>query len=387
MGLPFNGLAALAQRAIDPYITSNFYARSTLLAVLLGQTMMDSAGLGHISRPGAAKVLAGSKPGEAEQTKMRNMLSYSFGIQAFKTNNTVVQAAYSNMPTLANPTTASGSQVRSEANIPWTGCFSTPMEFQNTDLDMAIENGRGNDEMIGINTARVIEDGTEVFRQDHFEQMASQVWSGLPSNWNVPFLDALPGILNVCDNTKTYAQVTDRANLTTGSSMISHTIVASTGSGSSGTVAAIPTDIVTLIDDAELVQGVATTGSGTGVDLALTTPALYKRFKDQVSARGALVTVSNLPQMAKIGYNRPCLQYQNTYITYDTYCPASTVAMLSLASWRFITHPKYSFTVMPLVDIRGLARGAPNVTQGFINTWPILACRDPSKQVIYNTVL
>ena len=375
MTIAYNGVTALAQSYVDDYLGTNFYSIATLPAVLAGISKMNGLNIqmkGKINRPSGQIALSGAKMDAVEKGELKNMLTYRFGVQRFATNNTVVAAAYDNMPTSGNDPTLVHSQVRSNAEIPWTGMIRTPCTLNNFDLEMAEEGDVGN---TGIPVGRVVADGMDVCRQDHFNRMFPMFWTGNPSNWNVLPMDSFSGIIPVC-GTANYA----RSTRPTGTSLVSHTITAANGSGSdNGT--AIPNDIVSAINAVNF-GGANIKITGEGVDLGLTDGSSYTTYQQQIMARGAVQVVSSMPALAAIGFTRECLKYNECYVTYDSYCPTKYIGFLTLKHWRFITHPKFNFTMSQMVNLKLQATNAPDQTQGFLETRAILACRDPSKQAI-----
>ena len=371
MGFVTARFSAVAQNYITKGIATNFYQRAPFLAHLAGKTFADTKTELKIGRPGAGEIFAGTRVPPAKRANMRNMNAYMQRIQSFAINNSKEMGAYDTMPTVANATTAAHSQIGATAEFRWCEVVE-PILLWNNDLKRAIQGASADG--FGIATAQVIQEGTDVAMQNQFSKMANYLWNGNPASqdtdpWNQPL-----GLVQAISSTNVYGRV-DRTTLASTSAWNGNLVTSG-----------IPGDIVTILDDANYgtISGIpGLLNYGTGVDLVLTTPTLYVKYKNQLMSRGAVILQNGPPETFAIGAKREALQYGNAYIISDPNCPSGNVACLTSGLWKIIFHPMENFTVTPFIDLSGYTEGAKDAQQAFIRTMFMVVCENPSQQVLY----
>lgn len=387
------GLTTLSQARLTSTIASQGYAKSALLYMLAGANKSAASPL-EIGRPNEGAILSGADIGSAEKLSLRNMTSYDPRIQGFKTSNTVVSGARSNMPAVANPTTASqGQAVQYAAKFNWMAYMQTPLELWKIDTDMALSSG-GGDEGRGLAVGKLVEDATRVGTEEHLDQIASRMLYGTPTNQAVLPNDDLQGVILAGTANNTYGNV-DRSALSADDPWQGVSIST-----------AKPLDIYQLNLDANVTQKMGVFGGG--INCWLCGGDYYKVFKQQVLARskdaGIVGGGAGLPTMAKYGVEREVLRVDNAYLMHEPFldqcygtqagtntplytAQPNTLIGLNLKLWKMIFHPSYNMKIGTWKDISDTAVSNPNALINFIQTMAILSCDRPRLGVITYTNL
>lgn len=375
MAFALEGFQTRVQNHISKQISSSFYQKSTFLAVLaaqtLNQTKRDTLSIG---RPDGGEILSGGEVSSVERKSLGDVKAYVPRIQGFKTNNT---AARSGTGRVALPTTASGSTnshgqaTQFGAEFHWTH-IDTPIQIWHEDKYQAARAGTKEGQAIAM--AQVLDEAERVARQDHLDWLAQNVWTGSPTTQSDHLWDAPAGIVDALSTTNTYGR-TDRSTLSSDSSWKSQLVSTATAA-----------DITKIIETANLDYGIATKGNG--INLVLTTPALYKQFKNQIlsSSGGGVVMQNGLPDMAKMGVRKEILQKDNVLITYDPFCPASTVCCFDTTVWKFMLHPLFNFKVTEFVDNTKTGQGQDAYDYAYIQTRFMLTCDSPFFNIRFSSV-
>jgi hypothetical protein len=371
---PVSGFNTVAQNFISRGVASNFYSKSTFLAVLGALTLGKNKkkDMLSIGRPDGGEILTNGMVSEIQRKKLGTVNAYLPRVQGFSTSNTAARTGSGRvtLPDVANKTTASHGQANQfAAQFKWTH-VDTPILIWHEDKIRAGQ--EGTKEGAAIAMGQVIDESTEIASQDQIDWLATKVWTGggaiTQTNdlWDEPL-----GIVEATKTNNTYANV-DRT--VTGNSVWQSQV--------DSTFTAV--DAKRLVDDANLTKGLRVKGQG--ADLILTTTALYQQFKQQVLAGGGVILQNGLPEMAKLGVKKEMLQIDNVLITYDPNCPANSAVVFDTSVWKFMVHPQFNFRVTPFVDntTTGIAKDAYDYA--YIQTRFMLTCDNPFLNVRYSAL-
>src|SRR5262249_40595719 len=130
--------ASFLNKRISKTITTQNYARSALLWLLLGVTGTASGDM-EIGRPNEGLYLSGASVSEIERESVRGTWEFTQRVQGFKTSNTQVTGVMGTMPTVQNPTTSS-QDVALQNAAAWRWCMNidTPILIWNSTLSLAM---------------------------------------------------------------------------------------------------------------------------------------------------------------------------------------------------------------------------------------------------------
>jgi hypothetical protein len=136
-------------------------------------------------------------------------------------------------------------------------------------------------------------------------------------------------------------------------------------------------------DDANLIQGIADTGNG--VDVFITTNALYNKLKKQAAAEAINVqTLTDAPLHQKLGQLKDGFYHNGVLYLYDPAVPSGTAFGLTLEDWEYYVHPSHNYTLSnfknPLPDGE---QGVPDRITFNITTQHMLCCKKPWNQIKY----
>ena len=377
MAFALEGFQTRVQNYISKGVASSFYSKSTFLAILAAQTLNNNKkDILSIGRPDGGEILSG---GEVSTVERKNIASaygkaYIPRIQGFKTNNTAARSGTGRvtLPSVASSSTNShGQATQFGAEFHWTH-YDTPIKIWHEDKTQAAQ--AGSKEGAAIAMAQVLDEASRVAKQDMLDKLAQDVWTGTPTTQSDHLWDQPAGIVDALSITNTYGR-TDRSTLASDSAWKSQLYSS-----------AYPADITKIIEYANLDAGIAIKGNG--VNLVLTTAALYKQFKNQIlsSSGGGVVMQNGLPDMAKMGVRKEILQKDNVLITYDPFCPASTVCCFDTTAWRFMIHPEYNFKVKPFIDLTETGEGKDAADYSYISLRFMLTCDSPFHNIRFSSV-
>lgn len=377
-------------------IAPQVYARSAL-GYLLFNEHLNKGGNGDdlvIGRPGEMKFLSGSDLNEAQKMTLRGSGWYTPLIQGYRTYNTIMTGARSNLPSMQNPTVLSSGQVgQFAAKFPWCGYLTTPLQFWEWDMDLANESMEGySDVQAGLAMQGILDNGMRTAFQEHLDQLYSRVLYGAPSDGSQLPNDDVPGVFTSLLSTNTYGNI-NRTNLPTDNPWVGKTIAT-----------AKPLDIDALVMDANITQGLSVYGAG--VNAILCGGNYYQIFRQQVLQRtkgaGGSVMEGGLPKMGALGVEREVLRVNNAYVMYEPfldtcygkdtsgnalYTAAPTkVLMLNLKLFKLIMHPKYNMKITPPQDISNTAIANPRARIGRIDSMLIMSNDQPNAHACYTNL-
>jgi hypothetical protein len=368
MAYPVQKYQTYSQNYISRGIASNFYSRCTWLSLLgamsLGNQKKDEL---EIGRPDSGEILSGANISPIERKNLGTINRYLARVQTFETSNTKWMGERDTLPTVANPTTASHGQANQAAmSFAWADVV-TPILIWHEDMIRADD--KASKEGVALARAQVIEEATEVAYQEHVNALNTGLWTGNPADQVADLWSAPLGLVQAFSASNVYGGV-NRAVDTAVQAQVDATITS--------------TNIRTILDNAQVTRGLR--DKSNGIDLMLTTPALYLQFKAQITAASGTVMHSGLPAMAKMGVKKEVLMIDDVAIAYDLSVPANHVMCFNTKTWKVMFHPKRNLTVTPFVDLSKTGEGAKDADQAYIRTRLMQTCDDPSKNVVYTLI-
>lgn len=372
MGFKVSGFSAISQNYISPYVASNFYLKAPFLAALgmmtLGNNKKTSLNIG---RPDSGEILSGTRLSAVRKKSLQGRNSYIPRAQGFKTNNTKVMTTRDTMPTVSSATTLShGQATQFGSQFNWVSA-KTPILIWHEDKFRAGQENTRDGQAIAM--GQLIDEATQVGYQDLMDWLADAVWNGNPADQTADLWSAPLGIIQALSATNVYGG-TDRAdaNNAVWRSQVDSTLKA--------------VDISKIVNDANLTKKIRVQGNG--INLVLTTTALYAQFKQQIlsSGSGGRLLDKGLPKMADMGMTGEVLQLDNVYVMYDPTCPANNVACFDLTPWMLNVHPAMNFKVDEFTALSKYAEGAKDADQAQCHLRFILSDDNPFLACLYTAI-
>ncbi len=312
-----SGFQAYADRRIRRNLESSLYERLPLLSVIGALAGTD----GKLGRPGTS-ALIGGMPSEAKRKSTDGSDEIHIRYQRAEV------AGGKNMPergTSASTGDDSQDQQVRSALFKWTRS-QQPIKVWNNTLLLA-----------GSNVYKIrdaIEEATQMAMETLLKRLNLNIWTASPSDTSLSIWDNQDGLTTLAHPTNTYGTV-DR-----------NTANGTAWAGKRSTTAASVT--LKLIDDANLIQGIANTSNG--VDLALTTNLLYSKLKAEALAKGATIVIPKMGDRAQVGFMREAINYNGVIITFDPDCPTSHMFCTTTRNLTFEVHPAANFKIDKFVD-------------------------------------
>jgi hypothetical protein len=224
----------------------------------------------------------------------------------------------------------------------------------------------------GKAVANVLENAADFALAKHIDVWAQAFWTGAPASQTSDPWSTVAGVTEALGSiTNTYGNV-DRgvaANAQWVPQLVTDARAA---------------NLANLVDEANLTLNCGIVGDG--VNVILTTPALYRTFKAEVRAKGQTVMVNGMPEMGEYGFKQEVLKFDNTYVMYDPLCPTGYVAGLNLETWKVILGSKQNFSVGKFINLPDYAEGAKDAHQAIIDTRMILCCENPKVNCLWTSV-
>ena len=372
MAFALSGFSTIAQNFISKSIASNFYPRLQLLSAIGAFTLTRNKKTSlNIGRPGCGEILSGKMITKAEVERLPAINGYQPRIQGFETSNSKWMGKYDTNPIVGSSQTLAHSQVGQNSALFYRAELKTPILVWHRDKERCSREGteRGR----GLAMAQLLEEATEVAYQEHVKELNAKMWTGNPTSQSADPWDQPLGIMEMLSATNTYGGV-DRSVAAHASwrAIVDTTLTA--------------TDLDRIVDDANVTKSLKDLGSG--VNLGITTKALYLQFKAQAQAAGSVVRVlpEGIPGMAAMGVKQECLLKDNTYVMYDSTCPANNFLGLNLETMKIMIFPGKNLTVSKWVDLSTATEGAKNADQAFINTEILVANDNPALNIKYTAI-
>jgi hypothetical protein len=362
-----DGLHAYANDIVMPKLHSSFFQRSPIVTYMLGKMKTDA----DIGRPGSLGIVGGAGNFDSVEKANRAGSEIHVRFHTGKVGGTKWMGLRD-----TNPSTGNDSQdQKAKTGVSRLAVVKTPVKIWKSTLDAAAD---GN--AIASAAKEALEEATE----EHFEELTNALLVGNPTDQTADRWDKCLGIAQGIDTNNTYLNL-DRT---------SDTYL----NGIRITTAKSPT--LRLIDEANI-TGDGTNGAadkGPGVDFVLMGKSNYEQLKQEALARGATISIEDMPGAAEVGVKYQVIRYGNVVITYDPNITgnesandsdlttfANSVFMLTTQDWEVVFHPSYNMNVTEW-KYQGDVDGGPDCLTARIETGLQVICRRPWRQVLYTAV-
>lgn len=353
---------AFADRVVKTDLISNLFNRLPLLAFMAGKGGSD----GKLGRPGASSILSGAKMNAVEKNKEggvevhdRHVFSKVGGFKYMGKKDT-------------SPSTGTDTydeQVRTAV----FRCTRAQQAIKINNFPVVAAKG-------GKALGQATQEAVQLAMEEMMEEIAYSLWRGNPTSQSADVWDDFLGVLQSMDTDNTYGNL-DRTTYTG-------------YAGKRVTTAKAPS--LSLIDDANFTQGAMDKSSG--IDLVLTSNAIYNELKQEALSRGQTTQVGSMPQFAEVGVDQEGIKYGKTWITFDplltgnwsTYDSDVTdatkvFACFNTEHWVFSTNATENFNVEEFVD-QGKVPGGDDALTSRIKLMARFRCRKPQNSVLYTNV-
>lgn len=347
-----SGFQAYADRVIQKRLHSSLFKRVPFLAILAGKGGTQ----GQLGRPGAWAILGGRPAANKARMELQDggeALHVRF--QVDRVGGGKYMGTRDTSPSTG--TTSQDQQVRT-AEFKWCR-YSQPIKVWNNTLLLA-----GNSKS---KIASAVEEATEMAMEEAFEKIATDLWSGNPTDQTADIWNAPLGVTQMCDTDNTYANV----NRSTYATWAGRDVTTATSLK------------LNIIDDANLVQLVAE--KGPGVDFCLTTTANFNTLKQEALARNPQMVVETMPELAQVGVRNEAIRYGNCYVTFDPFATASYLGAFTSDQLAFVVHPQANFKVDKFVDQSQVPGGDDAVTSK-IEVMYMLYTPQPWQHIMYKSI-
>jgi hypothetical protein len=355
MAFNYSNANALCQEIILEGLNSTYFERPVLIDFMMGK----AGGETPLGNPGTAVVLGGAANTWSQPMKDSYAGGRWFDVEVLASGCGGTKVMAGNADTNPEVTTRQDAVVGT-ARFYWSQ-VKTPILLDKQTLDRA----KGKYEALPVITT-----ATNIALEEHIDYITDNLWDGDPASDSPThgFYSTINGVLNAFATTANgYGNVTNRDT----TSFVGNTYA---------TAVAASLD---LVDDANLTQGAALVYRG--VDLGLTTPAIYRKLKQEaLTNNGTIINMGTQPAKGLAGYRGECIKYGNTLITLDPKATTSYLAFFALDTWQVIIHPSYNMTVAKFKenDLPGQA----NTLYSYITTQMTVFCTKPKANVLYSSV-
>ncbi len=369
------GFQVYAQPIIGKRLETNLYAKSVLISMIVHNAMIKENDGTTIGRPQVPAVVRGSIIQEPFRQALGGIESYKPVMQLSKVNGGKWMGGRDTMPALTSTNTQ--DKVFGASEFRWSR-YVQPILISETALQRAKNHG-ANQEVAGAAVLNIVNNSIDIAMNDMWDVLSQAFWTGSPTSQDSDPWDNPAGLnLALTSGTGIYGRI-DRTN---SANAVWNSNVVTTATN------AVFEDI---IDQAILDPTHGLGIYGEGVDLVLTTPSIFKAFKAEARAKGPvtaeIVNGHDLPLIGKLGFENQLIRYDDTYITYDPFCPANSVYCLNLRHFTFIPSVDKDFKVAPLIYLPDYSQGALDAYASNIDSQFIFACENPGRQWLFNNVV
>lgn len=342
---------AYADRFIEKRrLNSSLFSSTPLLTVMAGKGGTDGA----LGRPGTGTLIGGGNISRANQESMSGSYERHIRFLTGKVGGGKNLGARDTVPSTGND--SHDQHVRS-AVFRWARHMQ-PIKVWNTTVLLS----KGKFEI-----ANAIEEATQMAMEEQMEVIHQQLFTGNPADQTADIWSSILGLEQCMHTTNNYGN-TDRTTYTTWAGR---------------RVTTAKTADLDLIDDANLIQGVK--NKGPGLDLAITTNAIYKKLKKQALANGGQLLVRGMPEMKAYGQLKEAVNYNGVTVIPDPLATSAYFYGLTLDDWLFETHSDANWKVTPFKD-QSENPGGDDAVTAQIHLMYRLSCRKPWNQILYTNV-
>lgn len=357
-GYNLDSFRAYADRRIKKQLRATIYKRAPLLAIMAAKG--QSSGL---ERPDGAGFISGAKRSKAKMETINGSVH---------TDVRIVTANAGGFRTVDPRGTNPSVERSQDQNVGsarfWWWRAQQPVKVWNNTLFLA---GSGK-----YKIQSAIDEAVDMGLEEACTKVATKLWTGAPSTYNVQqgvdLYDDCPGVVEAMSESNSYGNV-DRSNAAN--------FVDGRHPWASNRDTTTRPASISLVDEANDVAQVY----GEGIDLVLTTRAIYRKLKAEALGRnGHIIYNGKIPEYGMTGYNQEMVMYGNCVITWDPFCLAGYMACFTLADWVVEFHPEGKFSVEEWEDVKLEGHDQALTTNINIGMRPI--CERPVTQQLFTAV-
>ena len=369
------GLQAIAQAFINQGLAANIWKREpkvSFLAALAGEHGKGPQGL-DIGRPSGANVFRGLKMTKAERLTLSGISHVAPRFAFANPTNVTILGSKDTAAQLPSWTASGGTQgdMWGTAGINWTGLMDEeiliPREHYNRAMRNTSDDGRA------LARERLVKDAIGMGRQNMITKLASELQTGAPSDQDADPMDHLIG-WNTWFSATNYCAGVDRS---VAKNAQWRALVDST---------AYPIKASVLIDAANIDNELQDLTED-GVVALFVNNKCFKVMKQELIDAGWVMISTVLPDMAQGGVrNIMALQKDNCYVIKDRSVPANTAYAITPSTWAFITHPDYTFSVDPFIELWKYKRGGEQALMSHVNLRGMLVCWNPGLNIMFSGI-
>lgn len=393
-----SGLATLMQDHLSDKVVNTLVNIMPLVYIMLARdgnkqgniTGGNTTGMYGLGRFASGKIISGVPFSKPRREEILNSDTYEPIVQTLlpPASDGKVMGLRDTMPRRTNWTTVSPGQYFNRPYFKWVE-RADPLSVPKKELRRTKRKAK-NEASASLAVGDLMKVETESVLSTHLQWWNQHMWgtdqtaNGYPSNQDADTWDDIFSIRNALRSDNEYGGV-DRM------------IAANAywrGGGGSGIVSAHMNPVLEdLINYANYQVGLFK--KGVGVNLMLCGPSLFPVFAAEAKAKGGEVMLRGLPEMQEVGYEKPVIRFNNTYVLADPECPdklypgsiysQNAVAALNVDTWTFAISPDANFTVDDPFDQSRIPGNDDAITSN-IRTEMIQACEAPGFNVWFDNV-
>jgi hypothetical protein len=377
MGYLREGINAHVREFFDTRLKSTFIQRNPLL-YFLGLNSFE--GMTKLGEPGAknpksAAVFGGASMGKAELESKLGSIGRTFKYEKTEPNDGTTVQNGGSTPVASG--FAEDNQGMSESR--WVH-FREPLKIRTHSLMFA-----QGEAAIGS----IVEESAQPVWRRFQKRINTMLWfggtgaTGSSVNMNTQALqdevlwrEPLGLIYTLTAN-----NIHNRVNRTTVTQLNPKVIAAGTAFGDT----IVNLDINRLVNNGYVdrtssaaVDGMANNSpNGRGVNLFITTSALFNELASQADARGIHQIVGGMPNHSVTGFEYPILEHDGVYYVWDKDCPAGTMIGLDLESFLVEVAPQANFSFTGFTDKSKTEEGGGLYEWGNYESIMRVSCHSP----------
>lgn len=368
------GLATLMQDHLSSKVVNLMSNAMPLVYFLLAKDGQKSgqAGFYGLGRYASGYLISGVPVGKVRREEILNSDTYMPIVQTYLpvAGDGKVLGMYDTMPTRTSWDTKSPGTYFTRPYFKWIERVD-PIMVPKKELRRT-KNAAGNEKLASAAVGDLFKVETEAVLTTHLQWWNSKLWDPTntgPSNTDAAVWDSPNSIASALKADNVYGGV-DRS--ISGNSWYRGNYVTAHRAAS----------LEDLVNEANFTFKCA--AKGFGIELLIVGADLMPVFMAEARAKGGQIMYDGLPNMGEVGFKRPIVRFNNTYVVYDPQCPCkangddkNAVAGLNLATWTLALSRNANFTIDEPFDL-SKTDGGKDAIKSQIRTELMLACEAPS---------
>jgi hypothetical protein len=359
-----DGLDAHVRDHINKQVQSSFSLANPLF-YFLGLSKPEEAS--KLGRPKTSLIFGGAKMGEAKKREVLGSMNHQIRFVKAEPNDGAAVTYGGATPTAA----ANAEDNFGTAEFRWTHIME-PIKLSKHALEMA----RGED---AVNS--IVDDSMGPVWERFVKRINQGFWTGTRNATQQN--DRVWGDFLGLQHTLTAGNVYGRVDRAVETALNPNVINAAT-------------DLTTTVADLTIIRkvnnGFTKAGGGTFTPLALrsgggrgatcwiTTSNLWQELANQADGRFQIHT-QGIPGKALGGFKAPIIAFDDSYVTYDPYCPAGEMYGLNLDFWSVEVQKGHNFAWLGFTDKSKTEQGGEYIEWGNFSFQGRPICHAPWTQV------